>query len=570
LTGSSLKRLVVLLVVFLLAFVGIVVQLFTLQVNQNAKLTKLGVDERVHTVAIPASRGDLLDRNGDPLALTLESRDIYVDPAQVTDPYGESSQLASALGLRRRDVEKALRSGGSFAYIARQVDMKTADDVQAMSLPGVGVLPSTKRYYPADALAPQVLGFVGIDGTGLAGLESEYDQELLGTPGESTAQLSPGGVPITGVADQITEPRPGLTLVTTIDREMQFQAQRYLARAVAANGAKAGTIVVMDPTTGDVLAMASYPWFNPNNFQSSSPDEWRNRAVTDTFEPGSVNKTITAAAAIDTGAVTPTETFRVPSHIQIGSYTIADAEPHPVRTMTLGDIVADSSNVGATMVADKLGSVQLASYLSRFGYGRLTGIGFPGEAPGVVPPLTDWTNLTRATVSYGQSVSVTPLQMAVVYATIANHGVWVQPRLIRGSLDDSGNFVASPASATRTVITPDTASMITRMLAYVVANGTGIEAQIPGYQVAGKTGTARKVDSQGRYVNKYMASFVGFLPASDPKVVIAVTIDQPKTVYGGVAAAPVFQEVARYAIQRLGIAPSDLLALPPHRLPLAP
>ena len=238
--------------------------------------------------------------------------------------------------------------------------------------------------------------------------------------------------------------------------------------------------------------------------------------------------------------------------------------------MTLGDIIAESSNVGATMIGARVGSVRLASYLSRFGYGRSTGTGFPGEASGMVPPLSEWTGITRSTVSYGQGVSVTPLQMASVYATIANGGVWVQPRLVRGNLDANGAFEAAPASPTRIVVSPGTAAMVTRMLAYVVANGTGVNAQIPGYQVAGKTGTARKVDARGDYVDRFMASFVGFLPAASPKLVIAVTLDQPRTVYGGVAAAPVFQEVARYAIQRLGIASAPPVPLPPHQLQLGP
>jgi len=238
--------------------------------------------------------------------------------------------------------------------------------------------------------------------------------------------------------------------------------------------------------------------------------------------------------------------------------------------MTLGDIIAASSNVGATIVASHVGSVRLASYLGRFGYGQPTGVGFPGEAAGVVPPLSQWTDVTRASVSYGQGVSVTPLQMAAVYSTIANGGIWVQPRLIRGTEGPDGAFNAAPPSPTRRVVRPETAAMVTRMLAYVVADGTGVNAQIPGYQVAGKTGTARKVDEAGHYVDRYMASFVGFLPAAAPKLVIAVTIDQPRTVYGGVAAAPVFQEVARYAIQRLGIPAAPPVPLPPHVLRLAP
>ena len=555
---------------FLMAFVGIVARLAVLQVRDNPRLTALGLEQRVRTYSIPAGRGVILDRNFTPLALSLQARDIYADPRSVTDPAGEALQLAKPLGLKAGGVERLMRSSEPFVYIARQVDLTVAEAISALRLAGIGELSVSKRYYPGGALAPQVLGFVGVDGTGLAGLEAEYESQLAGKPGSQTAQVSAiGGMPITGVQDSTTAAVPGRTLVTTIDRQMQYQAQRYLATAVRANRAKDGTIVVMDPSSGDVLAMASYPWFDPNDFASASPDAWRNRAATDTFEPGSVNKTITAAAALDTGAVSPTQTFQVPSRIKIGTFTIADSDTHPVLKMTLGDIVAKSSNIGATKVAARLGSVQLAAYLSRFGYGRVTGIGFPGEAPGFVPDISGWTDLTRSTISYGQGVSVTPLQMAAVYATIANAGTWVQPRLVRGTLTPGGVFTPAPASPSRSVISPETAAMVSRMLAYVVAGGTGVNAQIPGYQVAGKTGTARKVDANGRYVNRYMASFVGFLPAAAPKLVIAVTIDQPATVYGGVAAAPVFQQVASYAIQRLRIPAEPPVPLPPHKLRLA-
>jgi cell division protein FtsI (penicillin-binding protein 3) len=570
LTKPPVHRLVVMLAAFLLAFGGIVGRLVMLQVHDNPALTRLGLDERVHTFDIPAERGSILDRAGTPLALTLSARDVYANPSLVTDPAGESRWIAEMLNLRRHIVVGALRSSGTFVYVARQVSLDVATRLEALRLPGIGFLPVTARAYPAGPIAAQVLGFVGVDGDGLAGLESEYNSRLAGTPGQRTAELSAIGLPITSGVDTETAPTPGETLVSTIDRQTQYQAQRYLAQAVKANGAKDGTIVVMDPATGDVLAMASYPWFDPNRFETADPDTWRNRAVTDTFEPGSVNKTITAAAALDTGTVRANRTFEVPGAAAVGTYTIHDSHPHPIEKMTLGDIIAASSNVGATIIASHVGSARLASYMGRFGYGRPTGVGFPGEAAGVVPPSGGWTDVTRATVSYGQGVSVTPLQMAAVYATIANDGVWVQPRLIRGTEGPDGAFHAAPASPTRRVVRPETAAMVTRMLAYVVADGTGINAQIPGYQVAGKTGTAHKVDETGHYVDRYMASFVGFLPAAAPRLVTAVTIDQPRTVYGGVAAAPVFQEVARYTIQRLGIPPAPRVPLPPHILRLAP
>ena len=334
------------------------------------------------------------------------------------------------------------------------------------------------------------------------------------------------------------------------------------------NHAKGGTIVVMDARTGDISAMASYPWFDPNDFEHADREAVRNRAVTDMFEPGSVNKVVTAAAALESGSVGVREVFQVPWWMRVGGYTVNDSHSHPVQPMTLGDIVAHSSNIGSAMVAERVGSAELASVLARFGYGSPTGVGFPGEAGGVVPDLLNWTDITRATAAYGQGISMTPLQMAAVYATVANGGLWVQPRLVRGTSEPDGQLDVAARPEPHRVLSEDTARMLTRMLASVVETGTGGAAQIPGYQVAGKTGTARKL-VDGRYVRRYMASFVGFLPASDPRVVIVVSIDEPRTVYGGVAAAPVFSEIARHVIQRLGDPGRTARATSPRSPPIS-
>jgi len=556
------SRLVVMLVAMVFAFGAVAVRLAFLQVGDQRSLTAMGMQQRERTIDLPAERGEIMDRNLVPLAITVGATDIYANPAYVTDPISEAEQLAPLLGLKARDIEQALRSDGTFVYIARQVDNDVAHRVETLSLPGLGFLPVPKRYYPAGALAPQVLGGVGVDDTGLGGLEFEYDRALAGTPGTQTTELSAEGLPISSAQDHIVEPVPGVNLVTTIDRQMQFQVQTALKQTVEANGAKGGTVVVMDPHTGDVYAMASYPWFDPNHYGEADPELWRNRALTDAFEPGSVNKIITAAAALETGSVGLDQRFRVPASMQVGPFTIHDSHVHPVETMTIGDIIAESSNIGAAMVAEQVGSTELSNYMERFGYGKTTGTGFPGETAGEMPSA--WDDVIRATVSYGQGIAVTPMQMAGVYATIANGGTWVQPRLVRGTVGADGTFRAAPAAKTREVVTPETADLLTRMLAYVVQDGTGVEAAIPGYQVAGKTGTSRKLNQYGTYEDRYMASFVGFLPAGRPSLVIAVSIDEPDTVYGGVAAAPLFQQIARYAIQRLGIPSAPPVALPPH------
>jgi cell division protein FtsI (penicillin-binding protein 3) len=504
-----------------------------------------------------------VDRAGTPLAMTVEARDVYADPRFVVDPIGQAAQIAPVLGLDVADVRDALSQDGTFVYLDRQVEVDVADQLEELRLPGIGFLDSSRRYYPAGSVAAQVLGFVGTDGGGLGGLEAEHDGTLAGTAGEETVEVSAQGQAIAGGVRSETVPEPGQDLALTIDREIQFQAQQYLRLAVKENGANGGTVVVMDPVTGDVYAMASYPSFDPNDFLASPAEDRVNRAVVDAWEPGSVNKIITAAAALETGAVTPTERFRVPGTRSIDGYVIHDSHEHGVESMTIGDIIAESSNVGASLLADRVGNGPLRRAFERFGFGRPTGIGFPGEAAGIMP-TGEWRDITRATVSFGSGVAVTPLQMASVYATIANGGRWVQPRIVRGVVGPDGQVLETTQAPPRRVIRPETADLLTRMLAYVVQDGTGSGAKIEGYQVAGKTGTAKKLDRFGNYTNRYVASFIGFLPASRPRIVVATVLDEPETIYGGIAAAPLFQDIARYAIQRLAIPPEPPVDLPPH------
>ncbi|HEX9122565.1 MAG TPA: penicillin-binding protein 2 [Actinomycetota bacterium] len=564
-----MRRLVALFASLILAFGAIVVRLAVLQVSQADAYQTKALDQRLQTVSLPATRGQILDRSGEPLAISVPARDVYADPRYVEDPWGEAAQIAPILGLSMSDVAGRLTSGTTFSWVARQVDLQTAQRLEDLHLAGVGFLPATKRSYPAGPLAAQLLGFVNIDGTGIAGLELQYQDELAGTAGERTQEIDPNGQPIAGGVDLERAPVPGSDLVLTIDRDFQYQVQAALEESVNANHAAGGTVVVMNPHTGDVYAMATYPWFDPNAPADAKDAAWRARAITDSYEPGSVNKIVTASAALQEHAVALDQRFSVPWTMRVGDYTIHDSHPHPVQRMTLGDIVAQSSNIGAVEVARRLGEQHMAAYLARFGLGRPTGVGFPGESSGSVLPLSRWTDTSLATMAYGQGIAVTPLQMAAVYSTIANGGVWVRPRLVRGAVDAAGTFHPVAPSTTRRVVSTRTASFVTRVLAYTVDAGTGTAAQIPGYQVAGKTGTARIPNpSGGYYTDRWIASFMGFLPASDPQVVIAAIIDRPATVYGGVAAAPLFQQVARYAIERMGISPGIPVPLPPHALPV--
>jgi len=559
------RRLVVLFAVMTLAFGTIFVRLTVLQVSQAASFRDRALDQRVRRVELPAVRGQILDRNGEALAISLEARDVYADPRYVRDPWATAAELAPLLDAETGELVELLTRDTTFVYLARQVERDLAERIEGLGPAGIGFLETSRRYYPAGSLAAQVLGFVGLDGQGLSGLELRYEDLLAGEPGERTQELDPYGQPIVGGVDVERPPVPGSAVQTTIDREFQFHAEQALADAVQANRARGGTVIVLDPQTGDILAMASYPWFDPNAFAGSRRGTYRNRAVTDAFEPGSTNKVITAAAAVDRRAIGLRHELSVPWQMEVGDFTIHDAHEHGIQRMTIGDIIAESSNIGTVMVAQRLGESAMDAYLSRFGLGRSTGVGFPGESSGILPPLYEWTDTSLATIAYGQGIAATPLQMAAVYATIANDGRWVQPRLVLGTRGPDGTVEPAPRPPTRRAVTARTATTVARMLAKAVAEGTGTNATIAGYQIAGKTGTARipLPDRPGYYEGQYVASFIGFLPASDPQVVIAAILDRPVTDYGGIAAAPLFQRIARYAITRLSIEPGRPLRPPP-------
>jgi cell division protein FtsI (penicillin-binding protein 3) len=563
-------RLVALLVVMTFALGAIFVRLTVLQVSQAADLRARAEQQRVWTVAMPAQRGEILDRAGGPLALSIPARDVYADPRYVIDPWGTATRLSSELDLRTDDLVEKLTADTTFVYLARQVDLAVAERIAGMELPGIGFLEVSKRSYPAGSLAGQVLGFVDVDGRGIAGLELHYQDLLAGLAGERTQELDPYGRPIVGGVDAERPPVPGSSIETTIDADLQYQAQAALRDAVESQRAEGGTVIVMDPRTGDVLAITSHPWFDPNHFAEASPASIRNRAVTDMFEPGSTNKVITAAAAIQEQALPLDDRLSVPWTMEVGEFTIHDAHPHGLLRLTLGDVIAQSSNIGAVQVANLVGAADMATYLTAFGLGRETGIGFPGEAGGLMLPLHEWTDTTLATSAYGQGLAATPLQMASVYAAIANGGRWVQPRLVQATIDPDGERHPMPRGRSHRAVSVETAEMVTRMLAYAVDYGTGTNARIGGYQIAGKTGTARipLEDRPGYLEGEYIASFIGYLPAGDPQVVIAAILDRPAQGYGGLAAAPLFQRVARAAIAQLGIEPAETVPLPPHALPL--
>lgn len=562
-----LTRLAALLIVLCLGLTGIVVRLAFLQVRDAEAYESMAFRQRLRTITIPASRGAILDRGRRELVMSLESRDVYADPSYVRGPRRTAEAVASALGLPVDDVLARLTSEGSFVYLARQVDREVAQRLQEQDLPGIGFLASSRRYYPNGALAPQVMGFVGVDGTGLAGLELQHDDALSGREGRRTYEIDPSGRFIPQGVHHGVAPVPGHDVVTTIDRQIQFHVQEALREAVARNQAKGGTVIVMDARNGDILAMASYPWFQPEHFADAEPAHLRNTAIVDVYEPGSVNKVITASAALEEGVIDLREEIEVADHIWIKPHVLHDAHLHPPEQMTIADIIAESSNVGTIKMALRLGPQTMSEYLARFGLGERTEVGFPGEAGGILPAVEDWYHATLATTAIGHGVAVTPLQMISVYAAVANDGVWVQPRLVRGTVDADWRFHPAPPGARHRAISRATAETVTSLLAHAVRAGTGHPAQIPGYWVAGKTGTANipKENGPGYKKNEFMASFIGFAPAGDPRIVVASIIDRPVTEYfGALVAAPLFKDVARYALARLRIAPAPKPPTPPH------
>ncbi len=568
----SLGRLGALLIVFAIGLVAVTVRLGYLQVVDRGRYESKAMQQRVRTVPLPAVRGAILDRNERDLALSLDAKAIYADQRFIPDPMAAAVRMSGPLGIKPMELAQTLKGEASFVYVARQVDREVAEQIAAMNIPGIGFLEESKRHYPAgDMGAPQVIGFVGIDGQGLAGLELQYEGILAGTPGERQEEIDPAGHQIPQGIQVVTPPMPGQDIISTIDAPLQYRAQLALAETVKRERADGGTLIAMDPETGDILAMASDPWFDPNELDRAKEVELSNPAVQALFEPGSVNKVITAAAAVEEHAVGLTEKFRVYDSISKdfgdgNPITVHDSHPHAPETMTLGDIITESSNVGTIMIGGELGEDEMATYLSKFGFGRDTGIDFPYESGGILPEPYQWSGATMLNIPIGQGVSVTPLQMASVYATVANDGVWVQPRLVRATRDADGTVHPMPGSPTRRVISKETADIVTGMLANVVSSsrGTGTEAAIEGYWVAGKTGTAQKPrEDGGGYSHRYMASFIGFLPADDPQIVIAVILDEPAQQYGGLAAAPLFQQFGKEAIARLRIPAGGRPDLPP-------
>lgn len=550
-------RFTMLLAVFAGLLLVVAGRLVYLQVVAGPAYAQMAFEQRNREIDVPARRGSIYDREGEPLAVSMEARDIYAVPSIIEDPEGASKAIAGVLGGKAEDYLKKLKKDSPFVYIERKVDLERATALENLALEGIGFQESSRRVYPSNELACQVLGFVGVDDEGLDGLEKYYDDLLAGTPGKLIAEKGSRGIPIPGGVSVQEDAVDGENIVLTIDKDIQYQAHVELQKAVEKWNAKAGSVLVMDPDTGAILAMASIPGFDPNSFSEADAKAFRNRPIVDTYEPGSTIKSLTAAAVIEENLFSPKSMFDLPSTLKIGGRTIHESHPRGRVRWSLTEIVTNSSNIGAVKLGIALGEDRLYNYLAKFGLTEKTGVDFPGEATGWLPPPSQWSASSIGNIPFGQGVSVTSIQLARALGSIANGGELVTPHFLDSLPDSPEKSIVWPK---RPAITEKTASEMRSVLQAVVYEGTGSAARVNGYTVAGKTGTAQKARTDGvsGYAKgKYVASFSGFVPADDPAVLIIVTLDEPSnSIFGGTVAAPTFSSLAAYSMEHLKIPPS--------------
>jgi cell division protein FtsI (penicillin-binding protein 3) len=492
----------------------------------------------------------------------MKARNVIADPSQITRQAHYADLLAPIVKVSKKELIRRLTGTNRFSYVAKKITMSQWKKIQNLDLVGISSEGTTLRVYPGGALAANLLGYVGDEGHGLSGLESALDKTLTGTDGTTTIEQVKGHEIPTSERHTV-EAVNGSSVRLTIDADLQGVAEQALAQQVKSANAKSGEVVIMDPATGNILAMANYPTFDPNHPQKTKAVTKQNRAVSDAFEPGSTGKVMTMAAVINEGVLNPKSRIVVPSGLPRGGTTFHDDIPHGVWHLTLAGVLAKSSNMGSILAAEKIGQEKLHSYMQDFGIGQLSGLHFPGETGGSLPNPKDpnqWSGTTFPTLAFGQGYSVSALQMASVYATLANGGVRRDPRLIAGTMDANNNFEAAPMPAGKRVVSAKAAKSVRLMMEKVVSpDGTAPGAAITGYRVGGKTGTANRFDSSVGGYSGYTASFIGVVPIDKPSLVTAVIIHGPRGAhFGSLVSAPVFKKVTTYALAHLRIPPTPL------------
>ena len=567
--GTPRRRLIALFVTTVMVFGLILARVGMLQTAEAGSYQSAGTNQRTREATLSASRGVIFDRNGDELALSVPATTIYVNPKYVLDPAGTAAALASALGLspeKQQSLAAAMQDKTkSFVYVARQVDTTIADSVMALELNGVDSYTEDSRVVPGGDLAKSVIGRTDIDSIGTAGLEMQFNAILTGTDGERVSEIDTKGNVIPGSGTVSRSAVPGQDLVLTIDRSIQFSLEQALLKQVSSLPAKGGTGIVMEAGTGNILAMASVERDDEGVYRVTSA----NKGMTECNEPGSVAKVITAAGALNEGAVTPNDYFNVPwfrifDENTKWQHVIRDAEPHPDWTLNMEGILVHSSNIGTMLLSDKIGPEKQWDYMTSFGFGIKSALDFPGETSGIFSDWHKWEGTEKLTPSYGYGVCVPAIQLVSAVNVIANGGVYVAPRLVGATIGTDGVAVDTEPSASHVAVTPTTAAEMNRMLQAVVCDGTAKGAQVDGITIAGKTGTAVKLNDKGLYPSEgeerqYHSSFVGFFPAEAPAVTTLISIDEPpagtQDRFGGTAAAPVFKDIVPSIMHQQGVQP---------------
>ncbi|MDJ0792160.1 MAG: penicillin-binding protein 2 [Acidimicrobiia bacterium] len=566
-------RLLLVGITFVIAWAAIGYRLFDLQGAQAAALATVGFDQRIREEPITAPRGTIYDRDGVELAMTIDGWNVVVDPTMLDDPLAAAAVLAPYSDRSAEELGDILvagqEDGRRYAEITSRITTERKDqikaDVEEHELVGVFYRDQPLRVYPSGHVASQVIGLTAYeDGSGIEGLERTFDSELEGEPGRLIVERDPYGRVIPQGQVLLEPATPGSDIVTTIDREVQFAAEQGLRKAIQTTGAIGGSIVAMDPDTGAILAMASWPGLDLNDRSAVTAEVLRNRAAADVYEPGSTLKVVAIAAAIDEGVVTPQTKIDTPPSVVVGEFEYEDHGANP-GWMTVADVVKRSSNVGTIDIQRRLGDERHYDYLTAFGLGAPSGLDVANERHGELNPAGRWNETSGSSISIGYAIGTTPLQMAAVYSTVANDGMWVEPFLVSEIIRSDGSRIVT-RPRTRPVVSSETAATVRAMLGRVVEteDGTGRRARMSDYTAGGKTGTTEKFDVElGQYSDETMASFIGMAPLSDPQIVVAVVLDSPtgeledgtELEFGGASAAPVFAEVTQNALHQLGVAP---------------
>jgi cell division protein FtsI/penicillin-binding protein 2 len=583
-------------VVLLVIFVALVARLIAVQELSHTHYAALSRTELSQVVALPALRGGVYDRNGEVLALSVAKKTVVADPFLIKKPARTAAALSPVLGIPVAQLVPELSEHSGFVYLAHRIDSATAAKVTALNLNGIDLIDESQRVEPDGQTARPVIGTVQADGKGGSGLEYQYQSLLAGTAGSEDLLTAPDGVSLPGAGSTGKPAHPGTGLELTLDESVQYVAEQALGAEIVASHATSGSAVVMDVKTGDILAMANLQATpapaagaasaqnvaattasatgasatgaasvggSASTLPAGVSEASSNAALTQVYEPGSVFKLVTFSAALASGVISPNQDFTVPSALPLGTYTFHDAEDHGTENLSATDIIAQSSNIGTIEIAQQLGENRLLNQISNLGFGKPTGLHFPGESQGLVPGASQWTGSSIGSTPIGQADAVTVQQVLDAYNSVANGGVFVAPRLVRATVASNGSVHPQPASAGHRVIDPTTNAELVKMLQSVVSTGTGVEAAIDGYTVAGKTGTAQIPDpAHGGYIpGAFVGSFAGFAPAENPVLSAIVVLNNPTPIYGGSVAAPVFSTIVQYALQHYGI-PTTTAATP--------